>query len=208
MFRALRLALPLAALALCTACVQKQDVARDAQIHVLAQQAFDQGRYARTRSLIAQADRCYVPQAELWRRTLELRLALAAGSAQGEIRRLFVAWGEQRSDWSTAERADAALALAEALNPVFARDFLREEDPATWPDAQRTRYNLLMTRLQQGQSALRDDTVAHWRLAINGLYEAGDLAGAAREARRCADATHDPQAERLAERYEAELRAP
>lgn len=208
MFRALRSLLPLIALALVTGCVQKQDVARDAQLHVLAQQAFDQGRYARSRNLIAQADRCYVPQAELWRRTLELRLAQAEGTAQGEIRRLLVAWGEQRSDWTAAERAEASLALAEALGPTFARDFLREEDPATWPDAQRTRYNLLMSRLQQGQSALRDDTVAHWRLAITGLYEAGDLAGAAREARRCAEATHDPQAERLAERYEAELRAP
>ena len=188
-------------------CVQKEDVLRDAQLGNQARAAFDLGQYARARNLIAQADRLYVPQGELWRRTLELRIAQAEGNPQGELRRFLVAWGEQRDDWSTVERAEASLAMAETLREDCARDFLREEDPNAWPAAQRTRYNLLLSHLQRGQSALRDDTLARWRLAINGLYEAGDLAGAAREARRCADQTGDPEAARLATQYESALRA-
>ena len=190
---------------LCAGCVQRTDVAADARLHQQAQAAFDAGEYRQARRLIAQADRHYVPQAELWRRTLELRLALAEGTPQGELQRLFMALAEQRKDWSVAERADASLTLAETLRPDYAQDLLREADVNTWPPALRTRYNLLMSRLQGGKPALRDDTVVRWRLAIRGLYDAGNLLAAAREADKCAAQTGNTEAALIAARLYAEL---
>lgn len=191
--------------ALLAGCVQKVDVQRDAQLRVQAQTAFDGGDFRLARAVIAQADRLYVPQAELWRRTLEMRIALAEGSPQGDLHRFFRAWGEQRSDWSLAEEVDATLTLAETLRPELAIDFLHELNPNIWPAAQRTRYNLLMSHLQQGQPALRDDTAVRWRLAIRGLYDAGDLISAAREAKACARSVGSAEVALLAARLYTEL---
>ncbi len=167
-------------------CVQKPDIAADAALHRQAAAAFEAGNYAQARRLIARADRLQVPQAELWRRTLELRMVLAGETPSGELRRFLDAWAAHRSDWSPADAAEAELALVEALKPALAADWLYDLDANTWPAAQQTRYNLLLSELQKGQPALRDEQVARWRLAIRGLYEAGNLTAAAREAARCA----------------------
>lgn len=175
-------------------CVLTPDVTIDKSLREQAFLAFDMGQHAKARALIAEADRHHVPRSQLWRRTLELQIALAEGSNQGELRRLLLIWAEQRSDWSLEDRINAELTLAETFQPAAAADWLYELNPAGWPAPLRTRYNLLRSKLQQHSPALRDDTIVRWRLAIRGLYNAGNLKGAALEAERCAQSTRNAEA--------------
>lgn len=186
-------------------CVQTPDVQADLQLKKEAFAAFDMGQTARARAIIAKADRHYVPRANLWRRTLELQIALAENTQQGELRRLLRAWAEQRDDWSRDDRINAELTLAETLRDAYAADWLYDLDPTGWPAHFRTRYNLLRSNLQQHTPALRDDTVARWRLAIQGLYAAGNLKAAAKEAKRCADSTQNAEAALIAAKLFNEL---
>ena len=164
------------ALALC-GCVQNSDVREDARLRGQAMTAFAAGDFRQTRAIIERADTLYVPQGKLWKRTLELRMALAENARHGEL---------------------AELALAEALSPAFAADWLYDMETADWPQPLRTRYNLLRAGLQQGQAALHDDTVARWRLGVRGLYDSGRLLAAANEAARCANETHNAEAALMA----------
>ena len=186
-------------------CVSETDVRADARLRRQAMAAYDARDYRRARAIIDCADRLYVPRAELWRRTLDLRLARAAGRQQGELRRLLLVWGEQRSDWSVTELAEAELALAEAFGGDYAQDWLYDLEPEAWPAPLKTRYNLLLTRLQAGRPALYDDTVARWRMAIRGLYDAGNLSGAAMEAGRCAREQRNAEAALTAAKLYGEL---
>ena len=181
-----------------TGCVQNSDVKADAALRRQAITAFATGDHARARAIVAEADKLYVPSAQLWRRTLELRMAIEENARHGELRRFLVAWGEQREDWNIEDVAEAQLALAQTLTPDYAADWLYDIDTATWPRAQRTRYNLLRAGLQQGKTALHDDTVARWRLGVRGLYDSGRLLAAANEAARCANETHNAEAALLA----------
>lgn len=184
-------------LALC-GCVQNSDVREDARLRGQAMTAFAAGDFRQTRAIIERADTLYVPQGKLWKRTLELRMALAENARHGELRRFLMAWAEQHEEWDVATRADAELALAEALSPAFAADWLYDMETADWPQPLRTRYNLLRAGLQQGQAALHDDTVARWRLGVRGLYDSGRLLAAANEAARCANETHNAEAALMA----------
>lgn len=175
-------------------CVRTPDVSVDRMLREQAFTAFDMGQTAKARALIAKADRYHVPRAKLWRRTLELQIAAAEGSYQGELRRLLLVWGEQRKDWSLEDRINAELTLAETFQAPYAADWLYDLDPSGWPAHLRTRYNLLRSKLQQGKPNMHDDTVKRWRLAIRGLYNAGNLKGAAVEAERCATATQNVEA--------------
>lgn len=197
--------LAVAAVAVLCGCVRVPDVQADARLRTQAQTAFDAGNYARAKALIAQADRHEVPRAELWRRTLDLRIALAEGTQQGELRRLLLAWAEQRDDWTAEDRADAELTLAETLRPEYALDWLYDLDPAPWPPALRARHNLLFTRFQAGKTAFLDETVTRWRLGVRGLYDAGDVTAAAREAERCARQTGNAEAALIAAKLRNEL---
>ena len=184
-------------LALC-GCVQNSDVREDVRLRGQAMTAFAAGDFRQTRAIIERADTLYVPQGKLWKRTLELRMALAENARHGELRRFLMAWAEQHEEWDVATRADAELALAEALSPAFAADWLYDMETADWPQPLRTRYNLLRAGLQQGQAALHDDTVARWRLGVRGLYDSGRLLAAANEAARCANETHNAEAALMA----------
>ena len=186
-------------------CVRTSHVAADNALRKQALAAFEAGQTEKARALIAQADRHFVPRSQLWRRTLELQIALAEGSQQGELRKLLLAWGEQRTDWSREDRINAELTLAETFRDVHAADWLYDLDPKGWPAHLRTRYNLLRSELQQHSPALRDDTVARWRLAIRGLYDAGDLNAAAIEAQRCASSTQNAEAALIAAKLFNEL---
>lgn len=193
------------ALAALCGCVRTPDVQADARLRTQAQAAFEAGDYPKTKALVARANRHYVPRAELWRRTLELRVALAEGTQQGELRRFLQAWAAQREDWTAEERAEAELTLAETLQPAYALDWLYDLDPAPWPAALRARHNLLFTRLQAGKPAFRDEAVTRWRLAVRGLYEAGAIEAAAREAERCARQTQNAEAALTAAKLRNEL---
>ena len=186
-------------------CVRTPNVKADAQLHAQAQAAFDAGNTAQARAFIAQANKHYVPRAELWRRTLELRCALAEGTQQGEFRHFLEAWGEQRDDWPETERADAQLTLAECLQPNHALDWLYDLDATRWPVALRTRYNLLFTKLQSGNPAFRDEAVTRWRLAVRGLYQSGAVEAAAKEAERSAELTRSAEAALTAAKLRNEL---
>ncbi len=179
-------------------CVQTSDVREDARLRGRAATAFAAGDFARARALVARADTLNVPQGQLWRRTLELRIALAEDAQHGELRRFLQAWGEQRGDWDAETVADAELTLAEALRPQYAADWLYDLETAAWPQPLRTRYNLLRASLQQGRPALHDDTVARWRLGVRGLYDAGRLGAAAAAAARCANETRNAEAALIA----------
>lgn len=179
-------------------CVQNSDVREDARLRGQAMTAFAVGDFRSARAIVAKADTLHVPQGKLWRRTLELRMALAEDVRRGELRRFLEAWAEQRDDWDVAARADAELTLAETLSPAYAADWLYDLETAAWPRPQRTRYNLLRAGLQQGQAALHDDTVARWRLGVRGLYDSGRLLAAANEAARCANETHNAEAALIA----------
>ena len=74
-------------------CVQTSDVREDARLRGRAATAFAAGDFARARALVARADTLNVPQGRLWRRTLELRIALAEDAQHGELRRFLQAWG-------------------------------------------------------------------------------------------------------------------
>lgn len=205
MHKILLLTLLAAALAGWTGCVRSPDVAADAALKRQAFEAFELGQMAQARRLVTKADRYHVPRSNLWRRTLELQIALAEGSQQGELRRLLRTWGEQRNDWSREDLINAELTLAETLQAAYASDWLYDLDPTGWPLNYRTRYNLLRSKLQQNTPALRDDTVARWRLAIRGLYDAGNLKAAATEANRCATSTRNADAALMAAKLFNEL---
>lgn len=175
-------------------CVRMTDVEADARLRSRAYSAFAVGDFPQVRALVAKADTLDVPQAQLWRRTLELRMAMAENAQHGEVRRFLNAWAAQRDDWTQEERVDAELTLAETLQGPYAADWLYDLEPSTWPQPQRTRYNLLRARLQNGQTALHDDTVARWRLGVRGLYDSGRLIAAANEAARCANETRNAEA--------------
>lgn len=193
------------AISLVAGCVRVTDVQADTALRTQAFQAFEAGNYAAAKRLIAKADTYPVPQAELWRRTLDLRIALAEGSQQGELRRLLRTWAKTDSRWKTEDLVNAELTLAAALRPAYALDWLYDLEPEKWPADQRTRYNLLLTRLQDGQPMLHDDTVARWRLAIRGLYDDGNLSAAAQEAERCAHQMQNPTAALIAAKLHNEL---
>lgn len=195
---AMRLGLVLALGALLAGCVRTTDVEADARIRARAYSAFAVGDFPRARALVARADTYNVPQARLWRRTLELRMALAEDTQRGELRRFLDAWAEQREDWDVAARADAELTLAETLRAPYAADWLYDLETSAWAQPQRTRYNLLRAKLQHGTPALHDDTVARWRLGVKGLYDTGRLIAAANEAARCANGTRNAEAALLA----------
>ncbi len=186
-------------------CVTTPNVKADAELKRQAFEAFETGQHAQARRLIARADRHDVPRSNLWRRTLELQIALAEGTQQGELRRLLRAWGEQRDDWSRDDLINAELTLAETLQTAYSADWLYDLDPTDWPQAYRTRYNLLRSKVQQHSPAMRDDTVARWRLAIRGLYTAGNLKAAAAEAKRCATTTRNAEAALTAAKLYNEL---
>ncbi len=188
-----------------TGCVTSSNVKADTELKQQAFEAFDNGQFAQARRLIARADRHDVPRSNLWRRTLELQIALAENTQQGELRQLLRAWSEQRSDWSREDLINAELTVAEALQPDYAMDWLNDLNPMSWPLHYRTRYNLLRTKLQQGAPALRDDTVARWHLAIRGLYTAGNLTAAASEAETCATTTQNAAAALIAAKLYNEL---
>lgn len=194
-----------ALLGLLAGCVRISDVQADAALRSQALQAFEAGNYSAAKQLIARADAYPVPQAELWRRTLDLRIALAEGTQQGELRRLLRVWAKSDSRWKTEDLVNAELTLAATLRPAYALDWLYDLEPEKWPADQRTRYNLLLTRLQDGQPMLHDDTVARWRLAIRGLYDGGNIAAAAQEAERCAYQMQNPTAALIAAKLYNEL---
>lgn len=202
-----KLLLPLLCMTLLgwTGCVTTSNVKADTELKQQAFAAFENAQFAQARRLIAHADRHNVPRSKLWRRTLELQIALAENSQQGELRQLLRAWSEQRSDWSREDLINAELTVAEALQPNYAMDWLNDLDPMSWPLHYRTRYNLLRTKLQQGAPALRDDTVARWHLAIRGLYAIGNLSAAAAEAETCATTTQNAAAALLAAKLYNEL---
>ena len=58
-------------------CVQNSDVREDARLRGQAMTAFAAGDFRSARAIVAKADTLHVPQGKLWRRTLELRMALA-----------------------------------------------------------------------------------------------------------------------------------
>jgi len=186
-------------------CVRITDVRTDARLRQEAQTAFAAGDFGQTRRLIARADKLYVPSSELWRRTLELRIALAEGAPRGELRKFLQAWAEQRSDWRPEDCADAELTLAETFRREYALDWLYDLDPAPWPQALRSRHNLLFTRLQSGDMAFYDETVTRWRLAIQELYRAGRVDEARDEAFRCARETRNVEAALIAAKLSNEL---
>ncbi len=196
---------PIVLLACACGCVRRPDVQADRQLHGQAQAAFEMGDFTRAKALIRQANDLYVPRAELWRRTLDLRIAQAEGNPQGELRRLLRAWAEQRSDWTLEERVDAELTLAETLQQAYAQDWLYDLDSAAWPASLRTRYHLLFTRLQEGNVSLRDERVTRWRLGVRGLYDAGNVARAAQEAEHCARQTRHAEAALIAAKLWNEL---
>ncbi len=142
-----RLILP-AVLVLATlcGCVRNTDIHADARLRSQAYAAFGAGNYPQAKALIARADTYHVPQAKLWRRTLELRIAQVEGKQQGELRNLLQAWGEQRDDWEPADRIDAELTIAETLTPNYALDWLYDLDPVRWSPDARARYNQLFSR--------------------------------------------------------------
>lgn len=192
-------------LALLVGCVRITDVQADATLRTQALQAFEVGNYSAAKKLIMKADTYRVPQAELWRRTLDLRIALAEGSQQGELRRFLRAWAKTDSRWLLEDVVNAELTLAAALRPAYGIDWLYDLEPESWSADQRTRYNILLTRLQEGQPMLHDDTVARWRLAIRGLYNDGNLSAAAQEAERCAHQMQNPTAALIAAKLYNEL---
>lgn len=194
-----------AGLSLCFGCVRITDVQADATLRTQALQAFEVGNYTAAKKLITKADTYYVPQSELWRRTLDLRIALAEGSQQGELRRFLRAWAKTDSRWLQEDVVNAELTLAAALRPAYGIDWLYDLEPEQWSADQRTRYNILLTRLQDGQPMLRDDTVARWRLAIRGLYDDGNVSAAAQEAERCAHQMQNPTAALIAAKLYNEL---
>ncbi len=167
-------------------CVVKQDVSADARLRSQAMRAFEDGDYAQVRRLVRKADRLYVPESTLWRRTLELRVALAEGTQQGELRAFLKAWGEQRSDWAPEDKIQAELTLSETLTPEYALNWLYDLDPSNWSPELRTRHHLLLSRLEMKDPALRDDATARWLMGIRGMYERGDVASAADQALQCA----------------------
>ncbi len=167
-------------------CVTRPDVRTDTLLRKQAMEAFEAGNYGRVRMLVERAETCYVPRSELWRRTMELRVALAEGTQQGELRRFLRAWGEQRKDWSVEDWANAELTLAATLTPAFAADWLYDLDSSSWSPALKTRYNLLLAKLQSEHPTLRDDATTRWLVGVRGIYEHGDVAAAAKEAFRCA----------------------
>ncbi len=170
----------------CVGCVTRPDVKQDGMLRQQAMEAFDAGNYGRVRALVDRAEACYVPRSVLWRRTMELRVALAEGSQQGELRRFLRAWGEQRSDWSVEDLANAELTLAETLSPALAADWLYDLDSTRWPSAMKTRYNLLLAKLQSEHPTMRDDAAARWLMGVRGVYARGEVQEAAVEAMRCA----------------------
>lgn len=169
-------------------CIRQSAVTADASWRTQARVAFDAGQYSRARSLLKRADGCDIPWTELSRRTLELRIALAEGTQNGEFRRLQQAWTRPSDRWTEAEVADAELTVAEALQPEFALDVLYDLDPHGWPADLRSRYNLLFARHLRGAPRLYDVTLTKWTLGIRALYDAGDREAAANEALRCAQA--------------------
>ena len=186
-------------------CVQKPDCRDDEALKLQAWSAYKAGNLPRAKALIAQADKLYVPQAQLWRRTLDLRVAEAEGSPKGEVRHLLQAWAEQRTDWSVEDVANAELALAETLRRELAVDWLYDLDVEAWPKDQRTQYNTLLSRLQSVNPTARSEAVVRGRLGIRGIYEAGDVARAAREALQCARETRDAPTAILAAKLYNEL---
>jgi hypothetical protein len=186
-------------------CVRTPDVRADAELKRQAFAAFDMGQHAQARRIIARADHYNVPRSKLWRRTLELQIAIAEGSQRGELRQLLRTWGEQRKDWSREDLINAELTLAETLQCAYAIDWLYDLDPDSWPLPYRTRYNLLRSKLQQDVPTMRDDTVARWRLGIQGLYASGNLRAAAAEAERCATSTQNAEAALIAAKLYNEL---
>ncbi len=188
-----------------TGCLRDSDVSADAELKRQAYAAYEAGQTKQARRLVAKANRYNVPRAQLWRRTLELQIATKEGTQQGELRRLMLAWGEQRKDWSREDRINAELTLAETLQGAYAADWLYDLDATDWPVSYRTRYNLLRSNLQQNVPMLRDDTVARWRLAIRDLYFSGDIKGAAREAERCATSQRNVEAALIAAKLYNEL---
>lgn len=194
-----------AGLVLLVGCVRIPDVQADAALRTQALQAFEVGNYTAAKKLIEKADGYYVPQSELWRRTLDLRIALAEGTQQGELRRFLRAWAHTNSKWRQEDVINAELTLAAALRPALAIDWLYDLEPQSWSADQRTRYNILLTRLQDGQPMLHDDTVARWRLAIRGLYDDGNVSAAAQEAERCAYQMQNPTAALIAAKLYNEL---
>lgn len=192
-------------LSLILGCVRISDVQADAALRKQALQAFEAGNYAGAKQFIAKADTYYVPQSELWRRTLDLRIALAEGTQQGELRRLLRAWSKPYDKWTLEDIANAELTLAATLRPAYGIDWLYDLEPETWSADQRTRYNILLTRLQEGQPMLHDDTVTRWRLGIRGLYNDGNVIAAAQEAERCAHQMKNPTAALIAAKLYNEL---
>lgn len=192
-------------LMLLVGCVRITDVQADAALRTQALHAFEVGNYSAAKKLIVKADTYRVPQAELWRRTLDLRIALAEGSQQGELRRFLRAWAKSDNRWLQEDVVNAELTLAAALRPAYAIDWLYDLEPERWSADQRTRYNILLTRLQEGQPMLHDDTVARWRLGIRGLYDEGNLSAAAQEAERCAHQMQNPTAALIAAKLYNEL---
>jgi hypothetical protein len=186
-------------------CVRTPDVRADVELKRQAFAAFDMGQYAQARRIIARADRYTVPRSKLWRRTLELQIAIAEGSQRGELRRLLRTWGEHRKDWAREDLINAELTLAETLQCAYAIDWLYDLDPESWPLPYRTRYNLLRSKLQQDVPTMRDDTVARWRLGIQGLYTSGNIRAAAAEAERCAKSTQNAEAALIAAKLYNEL---
>jgi hypothetical protein len=186
-------------------CVRTPDVRADIELKRQAFAAFDMGQYAQARRIIARADRYNVPRSKLWRRTLELQIAIAEGSQRGELRRLLRTWGEHRKDWAREDLINAELTLAETLQCAYAIDWLYDLDPESWPLPYRSRYNLLRSKLQQDVPTMRDDTVARWRLGIQGLYTSGNIRAAAAEAERCAKSTQNAEAALIAAKLYNEL---
>ncbi len=186
-------------------CVMRSDVRADAALRAQAMEAYDAGDMRRVRAIVSKADSYYVPNAVLWRRTMELRAALAEGTQQGELRLFLRAWGEQRDDWSQADLANAEMTLAETLTPAYAVDWLYDLDPSGWQASQRTRYNLLMAKLQRPYPALRDDATTRWLVAVRGMYTHGNVQGAANEALRCAKDLQSANAALIAAKLYNEL---
>ncbi len=205
MKRCLRLAFVGLLMGSMVGCVVKTDVTADAQLREQAMQAFEDGNYARVKRLVAQADRYYVPQSKLWRKTLSLRVAIAEDSQRGELREFLKAWGEQRNDWSFEDKISAELTLAETLQSKYAANWLYDLDPTNWKPALRTRHHLLLSQLERENPALRDDATARWLKGIRGMYERGDVSAAASQALKCAKELQSASAALIAAKLYNEL---
>lgn len=209
--RNIKFVLQILAVVLLGGCIRQSAVSADARLRDQAGIAFAGGRYSYARALLREADSYGIPWTELSRRTLELRIALAEGTRNGEFRRLQQAWTRPSSRWSPAEIADAELTIAETLRPEFALDVLYDLDTHGWPADLRSRYNLLFAKHLQGAPHLYDITLTKWTLGIRALYDAGRRDEAAAEALRCAQAMRHPgtaftAAKIYNELYRAELK--